>query len=294
MMFGSREPFEYTECAACGSLSILEVPADLGRHYPQTYYSFGGGEHRPRHGRLARRLAVLALLNMPLPLTRLLPASLSRWRGMRTAGVKRSTRILDVGCGNGALLRSLARSGFSDLHGVDPYTERAGRWPHITITKGVLGDLAGEYGFILLSHSLEHMPDPLAALRNVARLCAPGGHVLIGVPVVNRSWRDFGPDWTALDPPRHLFIPTVSGLTALVGSVPGLRVKDTWFDTNGLEFYATELARRHEPLFDRATGVPTEPTRYFDRDQLAGWERRARDWNKRGEAGTASFLVQKE
>jgi SAM-dependent methyltransferase len=294
MMFGTREPFEYNECDACGSLSIAEVPADLSRHYPQTYYSLGGGEHRPRYGRLARRFAVSILLAMPGMLSDRLPASMSRWRGMRKAGVTRATRILDVGCGNGALLRSLERIGFTDLHGVDPYTEHAGTWPHITITKGQLDDLDGTYGFILLSHSLEHMPDPLAALHNVARLCAPGGHVLISVPVVNRSWHDIGTDWMGLDPPRHLFIPTVSGLTALVGSVAGLRMKATWFDTVSLEFLGNELARMRLPLFDPGTGQPTEPAQYFDKAQIATWERQAREYNKRGEAGTASFLAQRE
>ena len=292
-MFGSREPFEYYECSACGSLSIAEVPADLDRHYPPTYYSLSTAEHRPRHGRTARRLALFALLNMPPALSDLLPASMSRWRGMRKASVRHATRILDVGCGSGALLRALERSGFSDLNGVDPFIEQSSTRPHITITKGELGDLDGTYGFILLSHSLEHMPNPRATLRDVARACAPGGHALISLPVVNRSWTELGPDWMGLDPPRHLFIPSVSGFAALVGSVPGLRVKDSWFDTNAMEFYNSALARMRVPSFDRATGVVTDPAQYFDKAQLERWSRQAREYNKRGEAGTASFLVQR-
>jgi SAM-dependent methyltransferase len=293
MMFGSREQFDYYECSACGSLSIGEVPADLGRHYPPTYYSFATARNRSRFGRLVRRVAISVLLNMPAPLSDLLPATMSGWRGMRKASVKRSTRILDVGCGNGALLRALERFGFKDLNGVDPFTERPGRWPHITITKGELRDLDGTYDFFFVSHSLEHMPDPLAALREVARICAPGGHVLISLPVVNRSWAELGPDWIGLDPPRHLFIPSVSGLAALIGSVPGLRVKETWFDTSAMEFYGSALARLRVPTSDRATGVATDPAQYFDRSQLERWSRQAREYNKRGEAGTASFLIER-
>ena len=292
-MFGSREPFDYGECAACGSLSIVKVPPNLGDHYPPTYYSFTG-EHRPRHGLLARRLAVLALLNMPVVISNRLPAAMSRWRGMRKARVKHSTRILDVGCGSGALLRALERVGFDDLHGVDPYIEQGSSQPHITITKGELADLDGAYGFVLLTHSLEHMPDPRAALRDVARICAPGGHVLISLPVVNRSWAELGPDWIALDPPRHLFIPSVSGFTALVSSIPGLRVQDLWFDTNALEFYGSELARLRVPTRDRAAGADTDPLRHFDKAQLKRWSRKAREYNRHGEAGTAPFLVHTE
>lgn len=293
MLFGTREPFTYNECSACGSLSIAEVPVDLSRHYPPTYYSFTGAKRRRRLGPIARHLAITALLNLPGPLRARLPSALSGWRGMGAARVQRSTRILDVGSGTGHLLMSLERSGFKDLHGVDPFIERGTTTPHVTITKGQMADLDGPYGFILLTHSLEHMPDPLAALRDVARLCAPGGHALIGLPVVNRSWRDYGTDWMALDPPRHLFIPTVPGLTDLIESVPGLHVKETWFDTSVVEFYGSELARARIRMFDRDAGVATDPVAHFGAAQVAAWQRQAREYNKRGEAGTASFLVQK-
>ncbi|MEA2676323.1 MAG: hypothetical protein QOJ81_464, partial [Chloroflexota bacterium] len=120
MMFGSREPFTYNECAACGSLSIAEVPANLGDYYPPTYYSFAI-EHRPRVGYLPRRLAVFAFLNMPRALADRLPADASMWRAMNRASVSYGTRVLDVGCGNGALLVALQRCGFTDLAGVDPF-----------------------------------------------------------------------------------------------------------------------------------------------------------------------------
>jgi SAM-dependent methyltransferase len=174
-MYGTREQFEYLECAACGSLSIADVPADLARHYPDTYYSFGATPLRSRHGPLTRRLAVFALLNVP-GLGKRLPAQFSRWRGLAEAGAEPSTRILDVGCGDGALLRTLKQNGFTDLHGVDPFIAHGTAEPGLTITKGGLADLAGPYDFILLSHTLEHMPDPPDALREVARLCAAGGH----------------------------------------------------------------------------------------------------------------------
>src|SRR4051812_19942848 len=51
MMFGTRERFDYLECADCGSLELLNVPNDLSPYYPPNYYSFAA---RPalRKGRL--------------------------------------------------------------------------------------------------------------------------------------------------------------------------------------------------------------------------------------------------
>src|ERR1035437_10617754 len=40
MMFGLRDEFTYFECAVCGCVQIQDIPADLGRYYPQNYYSF--------------------------------------------------------------------------------------------------------------------------------------------------------------------------------------------------------------------------------------------------------------
>jgi hypothetical protein len=91
-----------------------------------------------------------------------------------------------------------------------------------------------------------------------------------------------------------LFVPTVAALTALISSVPGLRVKDIWFDATAREFFDSELARRRVPIFDRATGQVTDAARHFDRALLQRWSRQAADYNKRGEAGTASFLVERQ
>ena len=38
MMFGTRERFEYLECARCGTVQLIDVP-DLSRYYPEDYYA---------------------------------------------------------------------------------------------------------------------------------------------------------------------------------------------------------------------------------------------------------------
>jgi hypothetical protein len=50
MMFGSRETFDYVECAACGCIQIIEIPAEIEKyyHYPQTFYSLGVRKNPPK------------------------------------------------------------------------------------------------------------------------------------------------------------------------------------------------------------------------------------------------------
>ena len=48
MMFGTRERFDYVECARCGCLQIRDVPADLSPYYPADYYSLAAPRRRRR------------------------------------------------------------------------------------------------------------------------------------------------------------------------------------------------------------------------------------------------------
>lgn len=40
MMFGFRDEFEYFECSSCGCLQIKNVPHNISKYYPESYYSF--------------------------------------------------------------------------------------------------------------------------------------------------------------------------------------------------------------------------------------------------------------
>jgi SAM-dependent methyltransferase len=113
------------------------------------------------------------------------------------AGV-RPQSTLEVGCGDGALLSELSRRGFGGrLSGVEiteAAVQIAGARPEISEVRLYDGlhlevpDRAYDLG--ILSHVLEHVPDPPALLREVGRAC---GAVVMEVPLeANRSARRAG------------------------------------------------------------------------------------------------------
>ncbi len=105
----------------------------------------------------------------------------------RRAGIAPAT-TLDVGCGDGALLCELRRRRFggtlSGLEISEPAAEIARRAlgdAEVGLFDGVslpLPDGSRELG--ILSHVLEHVPDPPALLSEVARVC---GAVVFEVPL---------------------------------------------------------------------------------------------------------------
>ena len=100
-------------------------------------------------------------------------------------------RILDIGCGAGGLLDSLAEFGFHSLSGMDPapacaaaVSERGHRGVVGTLDNHPL-DLA-EFDGVILSHVLEHVRDVPAALSSIGRLLTTQGWLYVEVPDADR------------------------------------------------------------------------------------------------------------
>ena len=293
MMFGTRQEFRYDECDACGSLSIREIPADLGAFYPTEYYSFESSSRRARRG-FFKKTAASVLMRAPHRLRdTLLPELPSIWATLHEARLDPQARILDVGCGSGELLWRLRAYGFHRLFGVDPFVPESVADDAVTIWKKQAADIDGEFDLVVSSHSLEHMPEPREAIRELERLCRPGGYVLIQVPVLGNSWLEYGRDWVELDVPRHLFVPSRSGLSALLSAASSLRLRLTRYDTTAFEFLASELYRHDLPLQSDGSGGNTNALRQQLASPPNAYRRRARAVNRDGTAGRVSVLLQR-
>jgi SAM-dependent methyltransferase len=134
------------------------------------------------------------------------------------------TRILDIGCGAGGLLDSLAALGFHDLTGMDPAAacaKEVRRRGHC----GIVGTFdehplsAASFDGIILSHVLEHVRDLSTALANVGRLLRPAGWLYVEVPDAARygecliaPFQDFN-----LEHINHFSVTTLSNLLASRG-----------------------------------------------------------------------------
>lgn len=98
-------------------------------------------------------------------------------------------RVLDIGCGNGGLLRSLqARFVQHHYHGVDPNVEVHTTPEGISFSRS-WRELEDTYDLIIVSHVLEHIVD-LVEFSRIRRLLAAGGALYAEVPDASR-YADF-------------------------------------------------------------------------------------------------------
>jgi len=192
---GDPQRYTVVRCLSCG-LAYLRprpTPEAAGRCYPESYSGSGRGGfiealeavyRRRQHGEVACWLAG----RRPL-------------RG----------RLLDVGCGTGDLLAALRADGWS-VQGVEPQALGAARarGEHgLDVLTGRFEDVRlpeGSFDAVVFSGVLEHLHDPVAALRRARALLTPGGLVaVLFLPMLDSpEARLLGPRWMALDLPRHL------------------------------------------------------------------------------------------
>ena len=226
----------------CGLLWLDPMPLeeDIGMAY-ETYFTHAAPEDAPPPAPPGARRRVAEVFRSayrawrfnygddagkPLRWLLALPIVLSRIEcdlldiPLRYLAVPEKGRMLDVGCGDGSVLKLAKELGWT-AEGVD-FDARAvdtARRKGLSVGIGSLAEQRypdGSFDLVLMNHVIEHVHDPLATLREIRRVLRVGGTFTATTPNA-ASWghRHFGPDWLGLHPPQHLRIFTGNGLAAL-------------------------------------------------------------------------------
>lgn len=211
----SGRHYDVMRCAACGSVRIHPLPApdDIPGLYPAGYNFKIDAADRG----LSRALKTLEWRVFYRPLLRRAYRIVSRAVG------KKVFSVLDVGCGAGQRL-AVFRDAGCDVEGNETsatcvaYIRARGGIP---VHEGRLETLSigRQYDVVTLFALLEHLTDPSPVIAAAKKLLAPGGRLVIQVPVVDSlQFKLLGRRAAMVhDMPRHIFIPSVAGLDAFMG-----------------------------------------------------------------------------
>lgn len=213
MVHGLAGEWHVVRCLECGLMFTNPRPGpnEIGAYYPSDYGPHeapGAGDgatggRRAIARRLRRRLKEL-------------------YGGVVIPDLPPGARVLDVGCATGGFLATLRERRWQ-LHGVEVAEEpaRLARSRYgLDVFCGTL-DAArfttGTFDAVFCFHTLEHLHDPLTALREIRRITAPGGYFIASIPNgASLGFRVFRDRWFGLELPRHLFHFTPRTLGALL------------------------------------------------------------------------------
>jgi SAM-dependent methyltransferase len=264
--------FPVVQCRRCASAYPDPRPtaAGLAAYYPDDYYAYrapGRYQLFERTGVAARAwyAAARGVLSARYGYThlggsRVLAGTIGRLfplhdRATFELGVllhpwQNDGVVLDVGCGSGRYLDLMRALGWRTF-GVDISADAANAARDVLGLDVRAGDLAeialssDSFDAVSMSHTLEHVADPVAMLREIKRITKPGGRIAILVPnmrsMLSRILRDY---WLGLEIPRHLILFSPDGLRIAIERA-GLEVEAIkTYATGARGVAAFSLARR--------------------------------------------------
>lgn len=196
---------EGTACRDCGIIFIDPQPtaAEIAQMYAKEYFE---GDFRCGHAgsyfdeRTLQRLADQTLLQ-------------------RIQRCKRSGKFLEVGCAGGAFLNAACEAGF-EVRGVE-FAEAAARFARerfgLQVSTGEVQSVKfskNTFDIVFMGDVLEHLPDPLITVKELHRIMAPEGLLVIACPTQTNTlfsrlgflvYAGLGKKATVHLPPYHLF-----------------------------------------------------------------------------------------
>lgn len=159
-------------------------------------------------------------------------------------------RLLELGVGSGDTLKLFSDWGWQ-VEGLD-FDPEAVKHAVSQGMKVYQGDIFSQnfgndsYDAMFSSHVLEHVPDPVALMKESLRILKPGGiFVAITPNASSKLHRFFKSNWRELDPPRHLHIFTPEALlsAAQMAGFPKIDIVSSNYSAAGVCFISYKIAR---------------------------------------------------
>lgn len=212
--------FVVVRCKTCGLMRTnpRPTPETLGFYYPDNYGPYHGTKVDPK--------------NIPDdPLWKQFILRMFKFNNNRLPAMQ-TGRMLEIGCASGAFLQRMAKRGW-DVEGIEfsPVAAESARSLGYPVHIGQL-ETAPEpkikYDLVVGWMVLEHLYDPIVALKKLYSWSKPNAWLVISVPNAGSlEFRLFKEYWYALHLPNHLYHYTPKTLASILNQT-GWRIEKTF------------------------------------------------------------------
>ncbi len=191
--FHTQENFELLICPECRLLhtSPAPPPNEIGRYYDTDDYLSHTTDKNNFIARIYNIIRSISIKRKIKLLNQYSPPG----------------RLLDYGCGSGEFMQACQQSGWIP-DGLEPNAQAREKARSLT-GASIMSDRAQinqSYHVITLWHVLEHLYDPLVALRFLRDHLHADGVIILALPnYESPDAEHYGKFWAGYDVPRHLF-----------------------------------------------------------------------------------------
>ncbi|WP_312765873.1 class I SAM-dependent methyltransferase [Epilithonimonas sp.] len=284
-MFDGKENFEYFECKNCGTLQISKIPEDIGSFYPENYYSLAS-KIGLKDKLLFRLRDYIFYYNFPSFLVKKLKIKMSNLslEAFLKLDPDKSSKILDVGCGEGKFLKSIFNLGFRNVLGIEPFALKEQESP-FPIYKKNLTELNEKFDIITFNHVFEHVEDVNDTLKLCYNLLEKDGKIIIRIPVKDSfAYEFYKENWIQWDAPRHFQLLTKKAMTILTEQ-NNFKLRDYYCDSYKLQFTGSEKYKRNLSY--------QTPNSVFTKAELNEFTKRSIELNRQHKGDQVVAVLQK-
>lgn len=253
VLFTGRERMHYlpglftvVRCRTCGLMRTdpRPTPDGMALFYPPDY-----GPYQ------STTLTAAPVVRRPKPWYKKLFRAVFQFNVDRLP-VLQPGKMLEFGCSTGTFMNQMANEGW-DVEGIEYSAEAAqtARALGFNVFTGTLESAPNpehQYDIVVGWMVLEHLHDPVSALKKLQSWTRPGGWLIVSIPNAGAlEFKLFKDAWCALELPRHLYHYTPDSLEKLLAR-GGWRMDRVLYQrimTDSLASLGNRLADRGFPTF---------------------------------------------
>ncbi|MBC8063224.1 MAG: class I SAM-dependent methyltransferase [Chlorobia bacterium] len=297
-MFGLGGVLDYLQCHECGAMRICDPPSSMADCYPDDYYANAdpytlnyekGLKWRLLRARDRYEWTGVGGVGKLFSKLKANPRPRSLW----PAKLRKTDRILDVGCGSGYHLRHLHSLGFSNLMGIDLFIGEEVSLRGLQLKRQDIYAVQGQFDVVMLNHSLEHMLEHGEVLRECYRLLSPTGRVLVRIPTIEcEAWEEYGKDWFQIDAPRHFLLHSRKSISRIAEKA-GFQVLAMVDDSTEDQFIFSEIYREGLPMVSRNPETEAKISELRSKMPIEEYKQRAARLNEEGRGDQICVVLSK-